>query len=173
LPHNTLILGGAASGKSQFAEDTALRHPGARIYIATAQAWDDEMRAKIAAHKATRAGQEWDTVEAPLDLPAAIGAQTGAGVILVDCVTMWLSNVILAERCWQEALCALVAALSRAAAPVVLVSNEVGQGIVPENALARRFRQAQGQTNQRLAAECDTVIAVMAGLPLALKGALP
>lgn len=143
-----------------------------RNYIATAQAWDDEMRARIAAHVADR-GDGWRTVEAPLDLCAALDDIPAGEVVLVDCATLWLTNHLLAEHDLEAEAADLRAALARCASPVVVVSNEVGWGIVPDNALARAFRDAQGRLNQQLAADAGLVVAVMAGLPVALKGRLP
>ncbi|WP_420395826.1 bifunctional adenosylcobinamide kinase/adenosylcobinamide-phosphate guanylyltransferase [Nioella sp.] len=173
LPGLTLVIGGAASGKSAHAEALVRDHGGQRVYIATAQAFDDEMHAKIAAHQEMRAGDGWRTVEAPFDVVEALSGLGSGDVVLLDCATFWLMNLLLAERDWQEEAEALIAALLACPAPVVVVSNETGQGIVPENALARRFREAQGRLNQRLAAEAGLVVAVMAGLPLVLKGVAP
>ena len=173
LPGLTLVIGGAASGKSARAEALVRAEPGARVYIATAQAFDDEMRAKIAAHKDMRAGDGWRTIEAPFDVAGALDGIGVGDVVLLDCATFWLTNLLLAERDWQTEAEALIASLRACTAPVVVVSNETGQGIVPENALARAFREAQGQLNQRLAAEAGLVLGVMAGLPLVLKGEAP
>ena len=167
--HNlTLVLGGASSGKSAHAEAlvTATRRP--RVYVATAEPWDAEMADRIARHRAAR-GPGWRTLEAPRDLPAALATVTPAEAVLIDCATLWLSNLMLAEADLPAAEDALLTALAACPAPVVIVSNETGQGIVPDNALARRFRTAQGGLNQRLAARARTVIAVIAGLPLPLK----
>lgn len=172
LPNLTLVLGGAASGKSALAEALVTDTGAPRIYIATAQAFDDEMSEKIAAHRAMR-GPDWQTFEASLDL-APILAQTRADqVVLLDCATLWLSNQMLAERDIDAAVADLIDALSQAKARIVVVSNEVGQSGVPDNALARKFRNAQGQLNQNIARNADLVIAVMAGLPLVLKGEIP
>ena len=170
LPNFTLVIGGAASGKSVVAERLALATAAPLTYVATAQAYDDEMREKIALHQARRAGG-WETVEAPLDLaPALDGAKDR--VVLIDCFTLWLTNQILGEHDLADAEARLFAALDRAER-VIGVTNEVGAGIVPENALARRFRGAQGRLNQSLAARADLVVTVIAGLPLVLKGQLP
>jgi len=173
LPNLTLVLGGAASGKSCFAEGLVTSSGRAPVYIATAQAWDAEMAARIAAHRDARAGAGWRTLEEPAALPAALAAVTAGEAVLIDCATLWLSNLMLADADLPPAETALIAALAACPAPVVIVSNEVGQGIVPDNALARRFRDAQGGLNRRLAARAGLVVAVMAGLPLVLKGALP
>jgi adenosylcobinamide kinase/adenosylcobinamide-phosphate guanylyltransferase len=172
LPPLTLIVGGAASGKSAYAERlmTATRRP--LTYIATAEAYDDEMRDKIAAHQARR-GPDWTTVEAPRDLVAPLRQADPTDAILIDCASLWLTNHLLGESDLVAEGDMLIAALEACAAPVVVVTNEVGAGIVPENALARRFRAAQGVLNQRLAAHADQVFTVIAGLPLALKGTLP
>ncbi|WP_306047833.1 bifunctional adenosylcobinamide kinase/adenosylcobinamide-phosphate guanylyltransferase [Nioella sp. MMSF_3534] len=173
LPGLTLVIGGAASGKSAQAEALVRDHGGQRVYVATAQAFDDEMRAKISAHQEMRAGDGWRTVEAPFDVVGALDGLGSGDVVLLDCATFWLTNLLLSERDWQAEADTLIAALKACPAPVVVVSNETGQGIVPENALARAFREAQGRLNQRLAAEAGLVVAVMAGLPLVLKGEAP
>ncbi len=172
LPHMTLVIGGAASGKSVWAERLAEASARPMTYIATAQAFDDEMRLKIAAHQARR-GSGWATVEAPLDVPSALADVPGDRVVLLDCVTLWLTNQLLAEADLADVETGLIKALGACAAPVIVVSNEVGAGIVPDNALSRRFRAAQGRLNQSIAARADRVVGVMAGLPFALKGALP
>ena len=173
LPALTLVIGGAASGKSAEAEALVRRQPGARVYIASAEAHDDEMRAKIAAHRAARSGDGWRTVEAPLDVAGAVAALREGEVALFDCATFWLTNQMLGGHDWADEAERLLAALREAKAPVVVVSNETGQGIVPETRLGRQFRQAQGELNQRIAAQAGLVIAVMAGLPLVLKGVRP
>ena len=166
----TLVLGGARSGKSRHAEALVSETSLPRTYIATAEAWDDEMRRRIARHQEDR-GPDWRTVEAPSDLARAIASEAGAGrVVLVDCLTLWLSNALLAERDVDAAQTELLAALRGAAGPVVCVSNETGLGIVPDNALARRFRDAQGSLNQAVAAIAARVDFIAAGLPIRLKG---
>ncbi len=169
----TLVLGGARSGKSRHAEGLAMRAPAPWTYVATAQAFDDEMRARIAAHRAGR-GAGWETTEAPLDLAGALDAVTGgvaggAGVVLVDCLTLWLSNVLLGGHDVAAAIAGLEQALDRRDGRTVLVSNEVGFGIVPDNALARRFRDAAGLLHQRLAARADAVVLMVAGIPMVVK----
>lgn len=171
LPPMTLVIGGAASGKSTYGETLVERAERPKTYIATAQAFDDEMRVKIAAHRARRSG--WTTVEAPLDVAPALAAMDPAHVVLLDCVTLWLSNHLLAENDLVTEEGRLLSALATCPAPVVVVTNEVGASIVPEHPLGRRFRAAQGRLNQSLAARADQVFAVMAGLPFALKGELP
>lgn len=172
LPKLSFVLGGAASGKSDMAERLVAGYGLPKLYLATAQGLDDEMRAKIAAHRASR-GAGWETREAPLTLPEAIAQAPAGRAVLVDCLTMWLSNLILADHPLEPAFGALVSALRGADGPLVVVSNEVGGGLVPETALGRRFRNAQGRLNRLVAAEADPVIGVMAGLPFALKGRLP
>jgi adenosylcobinamide kinase/adenosylcobinamide-phosphate guanylyltransferase len=172
LPRLTLVLGGAASGKSAFAEGLVVGSTRAPVYLATAEAHDAEMRAKLARHRARRDAR-WRTVEAPRDLAPALGEIAPEEAVLLDCATMWLSNHLLAESDLTQAEAALMAALDACAGPVVVVSNEVGLSVVPENALARRFRDAQGGLNQRLAARADLVVNVIAGLAQVLKGQLP
>lgn len=173
LPNLTLILGGAASGKSAFAESLVLQGGKERpVYIATAQIFDDEMAQKVARHREMR-GAGWQTIEEPLDLASALAKAQDGRPVLVDCATLWLTNVILGDHDIKAHSAALITALKLRNGPVVVVSNEVGQGIVPDNALSRKFRNAQGQLNQRIGAEANLVIAVMAGLPLVLKGSMP
>ncbi|WP_373049909.1 bifunctional adenosylcobinamide kinase/adenosylcobinamide-phosphate guanylyltransferase [Thalassovita aquimarina] len=168
----TLVIGGAGSGKSSWAENFVFQIGYDRIYIATAQPWDDEMQAKIQAHQRQR-GQNWHTVEAPMDVAAPLSEARPDQIVLLDCATMWLSNHLLAESELAQEEDRLIAALTACRAPIVVVTNEVGMSVVPENALARLFRDAQGRVNRRLAEKADLVVAVMAGLPLALKGQLP
>ena len=166
-----LVLGGARSGKSRYAEARILASPGEPVYIATAQAFDDEMVDRIARHRDDR-GAGWRTIEAPLDLPEAIAAESGRGAaVLVDCLTLWTSNLLLADADADRATDRLLAAIAAHAGPLVLVSNEVGLGIVPDNALSRRFRDAAGRMHQAVAAMVDEVQFVAAGLPLKLKPA--
>jgi len=163
-----LVTGGARSGKSAIAERLTISLGANPIYIATAEDRDDEMRARIAAHQARR-GPEWTTHHAPLDLAGALEATDGAGPRLVDCLTLWLSNLLLKGDNWQGATEDLVAALANLAAPIVFVTNEVGGGIVPENKLAREFRDAAGLLNQRIAGVADEVYLAVSGLSLQLK----
>jgi adenosylcobinamide kinase/adenosylcobinamide-phosphate guanylyltransferase len=172
LPGLTLVVGGARSGKSRLAERLVAGTGRKRHYIATAQAWDDEMRAKIAAHVADR-GTDWVTHEAPRDVASVLAWVPAGDVVLLDCATLWLTNVLLAETDVATECAGLLTALAACAAPVVVVSNEVGWGIVPDNALARGFRNHQGRLNQQLAGQAGLVLGVMAGLPMVLKGALP
>jgi len=174
LPAVTLVWGGARSGKSRYAEgliEAAAMHG---TYCATAEPGDAEMTARIAAHRARRhqiaGGDFWHTVEAPLDLPATIARESaGDRPLLIDCLTLWLSNLLLAEKYIETETGSLYAALREAAGQVVLVANEVGLGLVPETALGRRFRDAAGRLNQEVAALADRVVFVAAGLPLVLK----
>lgn len=164
-----LVLGGARSGKSAYAQARAEVLEGRLIYIATAQAFDDEMVDRIAKHRADRDARWW-TVEEPLDLPAAIKANSRQGtVVLVDCLTLWASNLLLAEQDLAAATQALMEALGRRQGAVILVANEVGLGIVPDNALARRFRDYAGTINQGVAAEAGEVVMMFAGLPMTIK----
>ena len=163
-----LITGGARSGKSVYAEGRALSLPGVPHYIATAEARDEEMAARIAAHRARR-GPPWQDMEAPLDLAGALDASDGAGPRLVDCLTLWLSNLMFAERDLQAEAQRLCAAVQRQSSPVLFVTNEVGMGIVPENALARAFRDAAGRLNQEIARVADEVQLVVSGYPLRVK----
>jgi adenosylcobinamide kinase/adenosylcobinamide-phosphate guanylyltransferase len=163
-----LITGGARSGKSMRAEARALACPGRPVYIATAEALDDEMVARIEKHRARR-GNDWREQEVPLELVAALKATDGSGARLVDCLTIWLSNLMHAGRDWEREAAKLADALGMLRSPVVLVSNEVGSGIVPDNALARQFRDAAGLLNQTIARVADEVEFVVAGLPMRLK----
>jgi adenosylcobinamide kinase / adenosylcobinamide-phosphate guanylyltransferase len=162
-----LVLGGARSGKSCYAEGLADGIAGDRHYIATAQPGDEEMAARIAAHRQRR-GPGWTTIESPIGLVEALqGAD--AAFVLIDCVTLWISNLLLADIEIAPRVEALAEALRARQGTVAVVSNEVGQGIVPDNALARRFRDEAGLANQRLAQACDEVVLLVAGLPLRLK----
>ena len=166
----TLVLGGARSGKSTFAEQLVAGSGLAGVYIATAEAHDGEMDARIAAHRARR-GDGWITVEAPLDLAGAIAREAEPDrIVLVDCLTLWVTNLMMAGEDMDAAFGGLLAALEGADGPVLLVSNEVGQGIVPDNAMARAFRDHAGILHQRVAGIADTVYFVIAGLPQKLKG---
>lgn len=142
--------------------------PRPRVYIATAQAFDDEMRARIDVHRAARASGGWETVEEPVALGDALRRAEGRPV-LVDCLTLWLSNLLLGARDLEAAIADLLAALDERKAPSVLIGNEVGLGIVPENALARRFRDEAGRLHQELAARADSVLLMVAGIPVKVK----
>ena len=164
-----LVLGGARSGKSRYAQGRAEALTGQLIYLATAQAFDQEMHERIALHRADR-GPRWSTVEAPLELTEAIMAcSSPETVVLVDCLTLWASNLILADRDTTAATEGLVRAVSDARGLVILVANEVGLGIVPDNALARIFRDVAGRINQEMAAAVGEAVMMFAGLPLVLK----
>jgi adenosylcobinamide kinase/adenosylcobinamide-phosphate guanylyltransferase len=168
-----LVLGGARSGKSRYGLALAESRPAPRLFLATGEARDEEMVARIAAHQAER-GPGWETREEPLALPEAIGAvQAQYGVILVDCLTMWLANLMLREDAAAEEIKAagerLLALLPRLATPIIFISNEVGLGIVPESPLAREYRDWLGWLHQQVARAADLVVLVVAGLPLTLK----
>ena len=162
-----LVTGGARSGKSALAERLTLRSGAPACYIATAEAGDDEMAARIAEHQARR-GAEWVTEAEPLDLIGAL-ERTDTMPRLVDCLTLWVSNLIFADRDLSTEGARLVACLSEQAHPVVLVTNEVGSGIVPDNALSRRFRDAAGRLNQDVAAVADEVYLSVSGCPVRIK----
>jgi len=164
----TLVLGGARSGKSRYAESLIMALPPPWLYVATGEAGDDEMAARIEAHRARR-GTDWRTVEAPRDLPGAVAAAPVGNAVLVDCLTLWLNNLMLAEADVVAEAVRLDEVLAQAKVPIVLVSNEVGAGIVPDNALARSFRDAQGRLNQQMAARAHSVVLMIAGLPLVVK----
>ena len=169
LPAVTLVLGGARSGKSRYAECLVLGAAAGGTYCATAEAGDAEMAARIAAHQARR-GRFWQTVEEPLALaPVIAAAASPQRPLLVDCLTLWLSNLMLAGKPIEDETADLVSALRVAAGPVVLVANEVGMGLVPGTPLGRRFRDAAGALNQQIAALADQVVFIAAGLPLILK----
>ncbi len=168
-----LVLGGARSGKSRYGLSLAENLPAPRLFLATGEARDEEMVARIVAHQAER-GPGWETREVPLDLPEAVSQGQGRyGAILVDCLTMWVSNLLLQEGApkgrIQTACEDLVAALQQATTPTILISNEVGMGIVPDNPLGREFRDQAGWLHQRLAQVADLVVLVVAGVPLLIK----
>ena len=169
FPRLTLVLGGARSGKSRHAETLVEGFGGTPLYVATAEPRDDEMRRRIAQHRARR-GSRWTTIEEPLALaPTLLECVRGGQPVLVDCLTLWLANVLEAGRAAAAESDALVASLARLPGPVVLVANEVGLGIVPGNALARQFRDDAGRLNRDIAALADRVVFIAAGLPLILK----
>ncbi len=168
MEKSILITGGARSGKSAFAERLALKPSGRAIYIATAEAKDEEMSARIAAHRARR-GTAWSDIHAPRDLASALKDSDGDVPRLVDCLTLWLSNLMLDEADWRAAGSDLASLLATQSAPVVVVTNEVGAGIVPENRLAREFRDAAGWLNQTVAEVADTVWLCVAGCPMKVK----
>lgn len=164
----TLVLGGARSGKSTHAEGLIAALPPPWIYIATAESFDGEMDERIRLHQERR-DEHWQTVDAPLDLAGALRSAPHGQPVLVDCLTLWLSNHLLAEHDLDAISAELVDVLREPRGPWVVVSNEVGLGIVPDNALARRFRDAAGRLNQRVAAIADHAIFIAAGLPIRLK----
>ncbi|MBP2291179.1 bifunctional adenosylcobinamide kinase/adenosylcobinamide-phosphate guanylyltransferase [Azospirillum rugosum] len=169
----TLVLGGARSGKSRHAESLIAAAPGPRVYIATAQIWDEEMADRVARHQQDR-GPGWTTVEEPLDLPGTLRRHAVPGTnVLVDCLTLWLSNLMMADADIPARSAQLLETLAAVEGRVVLVSNEVGLGIVPDNALARRFRDHAGRLHQDVAALAGRVVFVAAGLPMVLKGERP
>lgn len=163
----TLILGGARSGKSRYAEGLAGKHKGPKTYIATAEVIDSEMQDRIAQHRKQR-GKGWNTQEAPLDLVTALAVHR-TGFVLIDCITVWIGNLLHHGRDVRAEMKKLCETLSATSARIVIVSNEVGLSIVPDNTLARVFRDEQGFANQLIAEAADEVIFVAAGLPLVLK----
>ncbi|MEN3145809.1 bifunctional adenosylcobinamide kinase/adenosylcobinamide-phosphate guanylyltransferase [Neorhizobium sp. IRAMC:178] len=168
--HVTLVLGGARSGKSGFSERLAKESGLERHYIATGRAYDDEMRERIARHRADR-GDGWTTHEVPLDLVERLSDIDAPGrVVLVDCLTLWLTNLMMDERDIDTAAAALVRQSESLSAKLIVVSNEVGLGIVPDNRMAREFRDHAGRLHQRIAASADEVFFIAAGLPLRMKG---
>lgn len=166
----TLVLGGARSGKSAFAQRAAEAAAEQRrpVLIATGQAFDAEMGERIARHQADR-GDAWDTIEAPLDLASVLGTLSEDDVVVIDCLTLWLSNHLLAENDLTIQRAALVEAVGACPARLWLVSNEVGWGVVPETAMGRRFRDEAGRLHQDLAQVAQAVFLIVAGLPLSLK----
>ena len=174
MTRHVLVLGGARSGKTSFAERLTLRAGSRPAYLATAEALDGEMRDRVASHKASR-GQQFATIEEPIALAEAlVQASAEHDVILVDCLTLWITNLLVANEDVAKHVSKLGATLVQLkAAKIVLVSNEVGLGIVPDNAMARTFRDLAGAAHQRLAEICDDVYFVVAGLPMTLKGESP
>lgn len=172
FPKLTLIVGGSASGKSCWAEEFVQSAAKSKTYLATSRIHDTEMRAKIDLHVARR-NASWALIEEPMDLTSALSDLQTRQICLIDCATMWLSNHLLADRNLVSAQSAFLGSLTTCAADLVVVSNEVGQGIVPDNPLARTFREAQGRLNIALAAQADLVVQIVVGLPIILKGQLP
>lgn len=171
LPHATLVLGGARSGKSKYAEDLVEGSDasGGLVYLATAQAYDTEMHDRITIHQRRR-GDRWSTMDVPLDLNMALKSDACCSrAVLVDCLTLWITNLMMAGKNVSREIDELCVTIPTLTARVVFVSNEVGQGIVPDNEMAREFRDHAGQAHQRLAAVCDRVVFVTAGLPQILK----
>ncbi|MDF0603035.1 bifunctional adenosylcobinamide kinase/adenosylcobinamide-phosphate guanylyltransferase [Psychromarinibacter sp. C21-152] len=167
-----VVLGGSRSGKSFFAERLVRDRPAPWIYLATSQAHDTEMEQRIAAHAARR-GPGWQTVEEPKKISDTLGTLPEGSTVLLECATLWLSNHMLDDSDLAAETDALLAAIDAFPGRIVTVTSEVGSGVVPESALGRRFRDAQGLLNQRLAAQADLAVLVAAGLPLVLKGRLP
>jgi adenosylcobinamide kinase/adenosylcobinamide-phosphate guanylyltransferase len=166
-----LVLGGARSGKSAYAQSLAEGAASERLYLATAAAGDAEMAQRIARHQAGR-GEGWTTLEAPLELAEALARRARPGrVVLVDCLTLWLSNLMFAGRDLEVEITRLADAIGGLEGPAVLVSNEVGMGIVPEHKLGRDFRDWQGRANREVAQACDAVVLVASGLPVLIKPA--
>jgi adenosylcobinamide kinase/adenosylcobinamide-phosphate guanylyltransferase len=166
-----LVLGGARSGKTAYAHRLAETCGSERLYLATAEAGDEEMAARIARHRTDR-GRGWATFEEPLEVAGALGAEARPGrVVIVDCLTLWLSNVMLAGRDPGQAIAGLAEAIAGLAGPAIVVSNEVGLGIVPDHRLGREFRDWQGRANREIAGACDAAVFIAAGLPLQLKPA--
>lgn len=172
LPKLTFVLGGAASGKSAWAENLLLSNRLDPVYLATSRNLDGEISDKIKLHRSRR-NEQWLNIEADLDLEEPLSRLKSSQSVLIDCATMWLSNHMMDQSNLDNAQDALVTAIFDCAAPVVIVSNEVGHGIVPDNALSRRFREAQGRLNIELAARAELAVLVVAGLPQVLKGQLP
>jgi adenosylcobinamide kinase/adenosylcobinamide-phosphate guanylyltransferase len=171
IARSALILGGARSGKSAYAQTLAEANNPERLYLATAAPGDEEMAARIARHQAER-GQGWATLEEPLEIARALAAETREGrVVVLDCLTLWLSNLMLAGRDPGRAITDLAGAVGALAGPAIFVSNEVGMGIVPDHKLGREFRDWQGRANREIGAACDAVILMAAGFPLQLKPA--
>lgn len=167
--HSLLVLGGARSGKSRYAQSRAEAQDGELVFVATAQAFDGEMAERVARHRADR-GERWRTIEAPLALADVVRREAAPGrVLLIDCLTLWASNLMFAECDIEADTEALTDAIATATGPVILVTNEVGLGIVPDNALARRFRDVAGRINQAVAASVSEAVFIAAGLPLRLK----
>lgn len=172
LPHSTFVLGGAASGKSAWAEKLILNSGLKPVYLATGTIEDKETEHRVSIHKARRDAR-WRLIEAPLELAAPLSELQTGEAVLIDCATMWLSNHLLADHDLHLAKRALLTALQNCPVPWIIVSNEVGHGIVPDNALARQFREAQGRLNIALAAQAQLAVQIIAGLPQVLKGKLP
>ena len=169
-PSSVLVLGGARSGKSNFAEGLALETGLVRHYVATGRAWDDEMKDRIARHRADR-GDSWVTHEEPMALVELLQSLDAPGnVILVDCLTLWVTNLMMEDRSIADESARLATFLELASARIVLVSNEVGLGIVPDNKMAREFRDHAGRLHQSVAKAAREVYFVAAGLPLKMKG---
>lgn len=172
FPKLSFVFGGAASGKSNFAENLAQSAGRDLVYIATAQGLDEEMQAKIKKHQNAR-GQKWTTIEEPLDLKAAVTRAPTASIVLIDCLTLWLSNAMHAELDVKAELQQLLHLIATLNTPVICVSNEVGLSLVAPTKLGRVFQNEQGRLNQAVASQADLAVFVAAGLPMVLKGAMP
>lgn len=172
LPSSTFVLGGAASGKSVWAETLIINSKLKPVYLATGRMQDAETQKRVELHRARRDAR-WRTIESPLELGMPLATLKKGEAVLIDCATMWLSNHMLADQTISAAQDDLLAALDNCPVPWIIVSNEVGHGIVPDNALARRFREAQGRLNIALAARAELAVFVTAGIAQVLKGTLP
>ena len=169
----TLILGGTRSGKSAYGEMLALKNFSSPIYIFTAQAWDDEMKSRIKTHKKRREGKNWKDIEAPIELGTAIKNNAiSNNCILVDYLTLWLTNILLAGQDIDDAINELLQMIKACPGEIILISSEVGLGIVPDNSIARRFRDLSGKLHQKLAMEAENVLLMVAGIPMVVKGEL-
>ncbi|MEP5732116.1 MAG: bifunctional adenosylcobinamide kinase/adenosylcobinamide-phosphate guanylyltransferase [Sulfitobacter sp.] len=168
---SVFVLGGAASGKSEWAERRVESYGLPMVYLATGQVFDAEVEARVKIHQ-TRRHANWTTIEEPFDLSGVLSNLHSEQAVLIDCATMWLSNHLMQDQDLSAAQATLITALQKCRAPWVIVSNEVGHGIVPDNALARQFREAQGRLNIALAAQAEVAVQVVAGLPQVLKGSL-
>jgi adenosylcobinamide kinase/adenosylcobinamide-phosphate guanylyltransferase len=167
----TLVLGGARSGKSRHAQTLAMATPPPWVYVATAEALDDEMRERIAKHKAAR-GDGWSMIEAPTELARAVADAPTSAPVVIDCITLWLSNLMLGDHDIDAAVARFIKCLDGRTAPTIVVSSEVGAGLVPETALGRAYRDKVGLVNQHLAVNAHTVLFMVAGLPMPLKALL-
>lgn len=175
FPNTTLIIGGASSGKTKFAEELTLKQGSRPLYVATAQPHDEEMKEKIKIHQQSRASANWETIEAHYDLANKIDSLNLKlfDTVLIDCLTMWLTNHYLKDNdIFKESL-KLISAIQRAKINLVIVTNEIGYSVVPENKMAREFQKIQGQLNQQIALEVQRVIQVVAGLPVVIKESIP
>lgn len=172
FPKVTFVIGGAASGKSECAEQLVYKSGQEMIYLATGQARDDEMRQKIHKH-VDRRGDDWSLIEEPIDLIGVLSKCDAGQIVLLDCATMWLSNLFEANSDIESQVIALCDALPNLPPKVIIVTNELGMGVVPDHPLSRRFREAHGRMNQKLAAVSNLAVMVVAGLPSVLKGQMP